>query len=263
MLGDSVTEHPTKRICKHLQSQAKWRMRRTWAKLRVCNEISEQNHQHDRDKIYIQYMVLISTPSWTFNGDTTVFASKRVTNTRLCSKHVMDSSSWLSCFLGLTNSLATFQMMMNHIFCTLIAKHELLGTSVHSSSTFSPFPLVIPFFHAFCDWRNQESDFCMSSRVICICAKMKDTVKFSLLCTKDQEWLLDDDLQLWAPGFERSGLNGRVNDHLVVVSGGSMKSRSQCFGGWSGDESISEPFSRLHRQKSLDPLAEFVQSALG
>ena len=72
-------------------------------------------------------MVLISTPSWTFNGDTTVFASKRVTNTRLCSKHVMDSSSWLSCFLGLTNSLATFQMMMNHIFCTLIAKHELLG----------------------------------------------------------------------------------------------------------------------------------------
>ena len=31
-------------------------------------------------------------------------------------------------FFGLTNSPATFQTMMNHIFAPLIAKHELLGT---------------------------------------------------------------------------------------------------------------------------------------
>ena len=30
----------------------------------------------------------------------------------------------------LTNSPAMFQTMMNHIFCTLIAKHKLLGTSI-------------------------------------------------------------------------------------------------------------------------------------
>ena len=34
-------------------------------------------------------------------------------------------------FFGLTNSPATFQMMMNHIFRPVIAKHELLGTSIH------------------------------------------------------------------------------------------------------------------------------------
>ena len=33
-------------------------------------------------------------------------------------------------FFGLTNSPATFQTMMNHIFHPLIAKHELLGTSI-------------------------------------------------------------------------------------------------------------------------------------
>ena len=33
-------------------------------------------------------------------------------------------------FFGLTNSPATFQTMMNHIFRPLIAKHELLGTSI-------------------------------------------------------------------------------------------------------------------------------------
>ena len=33
-------------------------------------------------------------------------------------------------FFGLTNSPATFQTMMNHIFCPIIAKHELLGTSI-------------------------------------------------------------------------------------------------------------------------------------
>ena len=32
-------------------------------------------------------------------------------------------------FFGLTNSPATFQTMMNHIFHSIIAKHELLGTS--------------------------------------------------------------------------------------------------------------------------------------
>ena len=34
-------------------------------------------------------------------------------------------------FFGLTNSLATFQTMVNHIFRSIIAKHELLGTSIH------------------------------------------------------------------------------------------------------------------------------------
>ena len=34
-------------------------------------------------------------------------------------------------FFGLTNSPATFQTMMNHIFRPIIAKHELLGTSIH------------------------------------------------------------------------------------------------------------------------------------
>ena len=34
-------------------------------------------------------------------------------------------------FFGLTNSPATFQTMMNHIFCPVIAKHKLLGTSIH------------------------------------------------------------------------------------------------------------------------------------
>ena len=33
-------------------------------------------------------------------------------------------------FFGLTNSPATFQTMMNHIFAPLIAKHELLGTTI-------------------------------------------------------------------------------------------------------------------------------------
>ena len=33
-------------------------------------------------------------------------------------------------FFGLTNSPTTFQTMMNHIFCSIIAKHELLGTSI-------------------------------------------------------------------------------------------------------------------------------------
>ena len=33
-------------------------------------------------------------------------------------------------FFGLTNSPATFQTMMNHIFRSIIAKHELLGTSI-------------------------------------------------------------------------------------------------------------------------------------
>ena len=33
-------------------------------------------------------------------------------------------------FFGLTNSPATFQTMMNHIFTPLIAKHELLGTTI-------------------------------------------------------------------------------------------------------------------------------------
>ena len=34
-------------------------------------------------------------------------------------------------FFGLTNSPATFQTMMNHIFAPLITKHELLGTTIH------------------------------------------------------------------------------------------------------------------------------------
>ena len=34
-------------------------------------------------------------------------------------------------FFGLTNSPATFQKMMNHIFCPSIAKHKLFGTSIH------------------------------------------------------------------------------------------------------------------------------------
>src|ERR1700761_7311564 len=34
-------------------------------------------------------------------------------------------------FFGLMNSPATFQTMMNHIFRPIIAKHELLGTSIH------------------------------------------------------------------------------------------------------------------------------------
>ena len=33
-------------------------------------------------------------------------------------------------FFGLINSPATFQMMINHVFCPIIAKHELLGTSI-------------------------------------------------------------------------------------------------------------------------------------
>ena len=33
-------------------------------------------------------------------------------------------------FFGLTNSPTTFQTMVNHIFCPIIAKHELLGTSI-------------------------------------------------------------------------------------------------------------------------------------
>ena len=33
-------------------------------------------------------------------------------------------------FFNLTNSPATFQTMMNHIFRSIIAKHELLGTSI-------------------------------------------------------------------------------------------------------------------------------------
>ena len=33
-------------------------------------------------------------------------------------------------FFGLTNLPATFQTMMNHIFCPILAKHELLGTSI-------------------------------------------------------------------------------------------------------------------------------------
>ena len=33
-------------------------------------------------------------------------------------------------FFGLTNSPATFQTMMNHIFTPIIAKHELLGTTI-------------------------------------------------------------------------------------------------------------------------------------
>ena len=33
-------------------------------------------------------------------------------------------------FFGLTNSPATFQTMMNHIFHSIIAKHELLSTSI-------------------------------------------------------------------------------------------------------------------------------------
>ena len=33
-------------------------------------------------------------------------------------------------FFGLTNSPATFQTMMNHIFRPVIAKHKLLGTSI-------------------------------------------------------------------------------------------------------------------------------------
>ena len=33
-------------------------------------------------------------------------------------------------FFGLTNSPATFQTMMHHIFRPIIAKHELLGTSI-------------------------------------------------------------------------------------------------------------------------------------
>ena len=33
-------------------------------------------------------------------------------------------------FFGLTNSLATFQIIMNQIFHSIIAKHELLGTSI-------------------------------------------------------------------------------------------------------------------------------------
>ena len=34
-------------------------------------------------------------------------------------------------FFRLTNLLTTFQTMMNHIFRPIIAKHELLGTSIH------------------------------------------------------------------------------------------------------------------------------------
>ena len=34
-------------------------------------------------------------------------------------------------FFGLTNSPATFQTMMNHIFAPIIAKHDLLGTTIH------------------------------------------------------------------------------------------------------------------------------------
>ena len=33
-------------------------------------------------------------------------------------------------FFGLTNSPATFQTMMNHIFAPIIAKHKLLGTTI-------------------------------------------------------------------------------------------------------------------------------------
>ena len=33
-------------------------------------------------------------------------------------------------FFSLTNSPATFQTMMNHIFRPIVAKHELLGTSI-------------------------------------------------------------------------------------------------------------------------------------
>ena len=34
-------------------------------------------------------------------------------------------------FFGLTNSPTTFQTMMNHIFAPIIAKHKLLGTTIH------------------------------------------------------------------------------------------------------------------------------------
>src|SRR3984885_12291271 len=33
-------------------------------------------------------------------------------------------------FFGLTNSPATFQTMMNHIFAPIITEHELLGTTI-------------------------------------------------------------------------------------------------------------------------------------
>ncbi len=33
-------------------------------------------------------------------------------------------------YFGLTNSLVTFQTMMNYIFCNVILKHELQGTTI-------------------------------------------------------------------------------------------------------------------------------------
>ena len=33
-------------------------------------------------------------------------------------------------YFGLTNSLATFQTMMNYIYCDVILKHELLGMTI-------------------------------------------------------------------------------------------------------------------------------------
>jgi len=34
-------------------------------------------------------------------------------------------------YFGLINSLATFQTMMNYIYCDVILKHKLLGTTIH------------------------------------------------------------------------------------------------------------------------------------
>ena len=52
-------------------------------------------------------------------------------NTRLLSRRVMASMNRWLCFFGLTNSPTTFQTMINHIFHPVIAKHKLLGTSIH------------------------------------------------------------------------------------------------------------------------------------
>ena len=56
-------------------------------------------------------------------------ASRKATNTKPCSRCYSLYEPTVM-FFGLTNSPATFQTMMNHIFHPVIAKHKLLGTSI-------------------------------------------------------------------------------------------------------------------------------------
>ena len=63
------------------------------------------------------------------------------------------------------------------------------GTARSSSSTSSLFPSSYSPLPRLCNRRNRESYFHTSLCAICICTKMKDTIKFSPLRTRAQERL--------------------------------------------------------------------------